>query len=223
MPAPSKWRGGSNPGSWRPGPTTSRCCSPKTSHLCEARLTARSPMWEHRCKRLHRSRRRRRRRGRASAWGSHNASGSVSAVRHRRLNRGGTLMRGRTGTLGSTGNRLLVRWSRLFAAITALMLVLTACGGAGGGDTTAATTADTTADEEPSGDPIKIGGTLGLTGIYSGPSAGYEIAYRYWADQVNANGGLLGRPVELIIYDYDSTPQGAHQLHPRLINGAQIH
>ena len=38
-------------------------------------------------------------------------------------------MRGSTGAFGATGNRLLTRWSRLLAAVTALMLVLTACGG----------------------------------------------------------------------------------------------
>ena len=70
----------------------------------------------------------------------------------------------------------------------------------------------------PSGDPIKVGGTLGLTGVFSGPSAGYLATYEYWAEQVNAGSGLLGRPVELIIYDDESTAATAQTLYQRLIN-----
>lgn len=137
----------------------------------------------------------------------------------------------------TSGKRLL----RLWALAAALSLVLAACGGDGTTDTSASattpstsaetspdttpeTTPDTSTDttggetSEPSGDPIVIGGTLGLTGIYSGPSAGYEVTYNYWADGVNANGGLLGRPVELIIYDDESNPTVAQQLYQRLIN-----
>ena len=50
-----------------------------------------------------------------------------------------------------------------------------------------------------SDEPIVIGGTLGLTGAFSGPSAGYKVAYDYWLEEINAAGGLLGRPVEMRI------------------------
>jgi branched-chain amino acid transport system substrate-binding protein len=76
-------------------------------------------------------------------------------------------------------------------------------------------------DEQTSGnsnDPIVIGGTLGLTGAYSGPSAAYKATYQFWADKVNAGGGLLGRKVELKIYDDESNPTTAQQLYQRLIN-----
>jgi branched-chain amino acid transport system substrate-binding protein len=75
---------------------------------------------------------------------------------------------------------------------------------------------------EPSGEPIKIGGTLGLTGAFAGPSAGYKVAYDYWLERVNAEGGLLGRPVEMIIYDDESTPATAQTLYQRLINEDQV-
>ncbi len=84
----------------------------------------------------------------------------------------------------------------------------TAGGSASGGSGSAA----------PSGDPIVIGGTLGLTGAYSGPSAGYKAAYDYWLQQVNASGGLLGRPVEMRILDDESNPTTAQQLYQTLIN-----
>lgn len=65
----------------------------------------------------------------------------------------------------------------------------------------------------PSGDPIVIGGSLGLTGMYSGPSAGYKVAYEYAVDEMNKNGGLLGRPVELKLYDDESNATTAQQLY----------
>ena len=49
--------------------------------------------------------------------------------------------------------------------------------------------------------PIRIGGSLPLTGAYADTGLWVERGYRYWAEQVNASDGLLGRPVELIIYD----------------------
>jgi branched-chain amino acid transport system substrate-binding protein len=80
-------------------------------------------------------------------------------------------------------------------------------------------------DAEGQGDPdepIVIGGTLGLTGNFSGPSAAYQAAYEYWVDQVNQDGGLLGREVELKLYDDESDATTAQQLFQRLINDDQV-
>lgn len=49
--------------------------------------------------------------------------------------------------------------------------------------------------------PIKIGGSLPLTGAYADTGIWVERGYRHWAETINAAGGLLGRPVELILYD----------------------
>jgi branched-chain amino acid transport system substrate-binding protein len=65
--------------------------------------------------------------------------------------------------------------------------------------------------------PILIGGSLGLTGPFSGPSAVYKAIYEYWADRVNREGGLLGRPVRLIIYDDEGKPAVAQALYQRLL------
>ena len=108
------------------------------------------------------------------------------------------------------------RW--LITLLAATSLVASACatddeneGGGGGGGAAA------TSDE-----PIVIGGTLGLTGTFSGPSAGYKVAYDYWVEQINEAGGLLGRPVEMKIYDDESTPATAQQLYQTLINDDQV-
>lgn len=104
--------------------------------------------------------------------------------------------------------------SRVFAPIAAAAALIVALGGCAAADTQdpAATT-----DE-----PIVIGGTLGLTGIYSGPSAAYKTTYEYWADQVNEDGGILGRQVELKLYDDESNPTVAQQLYQQLINEDEV-
>jgi branched-chain amino acid transport system substrate-binding protein len=70
--------------------------------------------------------------------------------------------------------------------------------------------------------PIVIGGTLGLTGAYSGPSVAYKATYDFWAKQINADGGLLGRKVQIKIYDDESNPTTAQQLYQRLINDDKV-
>jgi branched-chain amino acid transport system substrate-binding protein len=116
----------------------------------------------------------------------------------------------------------------LVVLVCVMALLAAACSGAAdetttttaaSGDTQATTTTTgatptTAADAEP----IVIGGSLGLTGAFAGPSAGYKASYDYWLEQINANGGLLGRPVEMIIYDDESTPATAQSLYERLIN-----
>ena len=56
----------------------------------------------------------------------------------------------------------------------------------------------------PPGTPIKIGGSLPLTGIYSESAKWIKAAYDWWAEDINKKGGLLNRPVKLIIYDDES-------------------
>jgi branched-chain amino acid transport system substrate-binding protein len=69
-------------------------------------------------------------------------------------------------------------------------------------DTTAApASTDTTAAAGPSGEPIKIGTSLPLTGGKSVPGTAAKQGYEVWQDMINSAGGLLGRPVELVIKD----------------------
>lgn len=103
--------------------------------------------------------------------------------------------------------------SRVFVPIAAAAALLVALGGCAADTEEPATTTD---------EPIVIGGTLGLTGIYSGPSAAYQTTYEYWADQVNEDGGILGRQVELKIYDDESNPTVAQQLYQQLINEDEV-
>jgi len=55
--------------------------------------------------------------------------------------------------------------------------------------------------------PITIGTSLSFTGDFSDDGKAMAQGYQLWADTVNKNGGLLGRPVKLVILHDDSTEQ----------------
>ncbi len=56
---------------------------------------------------------------------------------------------------------------------------------------------------------IRFGVSLGLTGRYSAMSAMQEKGFRLWEKDVNDRGGILGRKVELVIYNDNSDPRTA--------------
>ena len=58
-------------------------------------------------------------------------------------------------------------------------------------------------------EPIKIGMPIALTGPSGGIGAQMRRACEFWAKQVNAAGGLLGRPIELLIEDTAGNPATA--------------
>ena len=57
--------------------------------------------------------------------------------------------------------------------------------------------------------PIVIGGSLPLTGRFAETAKWIEKGMKYWASEINAQGGLLGRQVEFIIYDDESDAKKA--------------
>src|SRR5436189_5279032 len=60
--------------------------------------------------------------------------------------------------------------------------------------------------QTPSGEPIKIGFGMALTGPLAPNGKMSLVAMKIWEEDVNAKGGLLGRPVKLIYYDDQSNP-----------------
>ncbi|HEY4171580.1 MAG TPA: ABC transporter substrate-binding protein, partial [Rhodopila sp.] len=58
-------------------------------------------------------------------------------------------------------------------------------------------------------DSIKIGLPVALTGPLGGIGTQMKRACDFWAKQVNAKGGLLGRPVELLAVDTAANPATA--------------
>jgi branched-chain amino acid transport system substrate-binding protein len=68
------------------------------------------------------------------------------------------------------------------------------------------------------GDPIVIGTSLPLTGMFSIPGSKHQEGYELCVNQINEQGGLLGRPVQLIVQDNRSDTEQAISQYERLIN-----
>ena len=80
----------------------------------------------------------------------------------------------------------------------------------------AATGASTAAFAQ--GAPIKIGLAIAQTGpLGAGGKAGL-IGQQMWRDDINAKGGLLGRKVELIVYDDQSNPSTTPGIYTKLLD-----
>ena len=58
--------------------------------------------------------------------------------------------------------------------------------------------------QAPSGQPIKIGFSMSLTGPLSPTASQALLGMKIWEEEINAKGGLLGRPVKLVYYDDQS-------------------
>jgi len=71
-----------------------------------------------------------------------------------------------------------------------------------------ATIALSTSASAQSGEPIKIGFGMAMTGGLGPNGKSALLAEKIWEEDVNAKGGLLGRKVKLIYYDDQTNPAG---------------
>ena len=69
-----------------------------------------------------------------------------------------------------------------------------------------------------SGNPIKIGYGISQTGGLAPNGKSALLAQRIWEDDVNAKGGLLGRPVKLVYYDDQTNPATVPALYQKLLD-----
>ena len=67
-------------------------------------------------------------------------------------------------------------------------------------------------------EPITIGFGMGLTGGLAAAGKSALLAMQIWQDDVNAKGGLLGRPVRLINYDDQSNPATVPGIYTKLLD-----
>jgi branched-chain amino acid transport system substrate-binding protein len=67
-------------------------------------------------------------------------------------------------------------------------------------------------------EPIRIGFGESLTGSLAVVGKSGILAMQIWAEQVNAKGGLLGRPVKLVYYDTQSNPANVPGLYVKLLD-----
>ena len=89
----------------------------------------------------------------------------------------------------------------------AAMLLCVACGG-GGGD----------ADDNS----IKVGAIFDLTGPTADVGTDYGDGVRGFADWINAQGGIEGRPIDLIFQDYGYQVDRAEQLYSQFVNEGAV-
>jgi branched-chain amino acid transport system substrate-binding protein len=67
-------------------------------------------------------------------------------------------------------------------------------------------------------EPIKIGFSMALTGPLAPNGKQALLGAQIWAEEINANGGLLGRKVELINYDDQSNPANVPGIYTKLLD-----
>src|SRR5438132_7999036 len=76
----------------------------------------------------------------------------------------------------------------------------------------------TTVASAQSGEPIKIGFGMSLTGPLAANGKQALLGMKIWEEETNAAGGLLGRPVKLIYYDDQSNPSTVPGIYTKLLD-----
>jgi branched-chain amino acid transport system substrate-binding protein len=66
--------------------------------------------------------------------------------------------------------------------------------------------------------PIKIGMSMAQTGGLAGGGKASLLGIEIWRDEVNAKGGLLGRKVELVVYDDKSSASETPAIYAKLLD-----
>src|SRR6266849_6827323 len=69
-----------------------------------------------------------------------------------------------------------------------------------------------------SGEPIKIGFGMAQTGGLAPNGKSALLAQKIWEEDINAKGGLLGRPVKLVYYDDQTNPATVPGIYTKLLD-----
>ena len=70
--------------------------------------------------------------------------------------------------------------------------------------------------------PIRIGATLSQTGLYAAPGQNQLRGYQLCVKHLNDKGGVVGRKLELVLYEDGSDPATAVRLYERLITQDKV-
>jgi branched-chain amino acid transport system substrate-binding protein len=100
---------------------------------------------------------------------------------------------------------MVSRFNSLISAVSALAVAAVVAFGANGA-------------AAQSGEPIKIGFSMAMTGGLAANGKSALLAQKIWEEDVNAKGGLLGRPVKLIYYDDQSNPATVPGIYTKLLD-----
>ena len=69
-----------------------------------------------------------------------------------------------------------------------------------------------------SGNPITIGFAMSLTGPLAANGKQALLGMQIWEEEINAKGGLLGRPVKLVYYDDQTNPSTVPGIYTKLLD-----
>ena len=94
--------------------------------------------------------------------------------------------------------------------VVALVATLFLCFGCGGGDA------------EPDDNSIKVGAIFDLTGPTADVGTDYGDGVRGFADWINSQGGIEGRPIDLIYQDYGYQVDRAEQLYSQFVSEGAV-
>jgi branched-chain amino acid transport system substrate-binding protein len=70
--------------------------------------------------------------------------------------------------------------------------------------------------------PIRIGSCLSLTGPVADNSRSAQLAHEIWREDINRQGGLLGRPVEFVRYDDHADASQVPCIYKRLLDEDRV-
>ena len=73
-----------------------------------------------------------------------------------------------------------------------------------------------------SNETVRIGVTLSLTGKFSVMGNDQKNGYKLWQNHINSRGGLLGRKVEVLVYDDKSDPETAKAIYEQMIINEKV-
>ena len=101
----------------------------------------------------------------------------------------------------------------------AMLFVLAACGASASSSAPASvaapsTTSSSTAGQSAaaSGEPVRIGLSTPITGNFAENGVGTQIAVEMAVEEINAAGGINGRPLEVVVQDSKSDPTQSAQI-----------
>src|SRR5438552_8700564 len=73
-----------------------------------------------------------------------------------------------------------------------------------------------------SGEPIKIGYGISQTGGLAPNGKSALLAQKSWEEDINAKGGLLGRPGKLVYYDDQTNPATVPGIYTKLLDDDKL-
>jgi len=112
---------------------------------------------------------------------------------------------------------LVQRAAALGISVSALTAMLAA-----GANAQGTPAAGTPVAAPPEGEPIRIGASVSTTGSNGRTGLYQQEAYLLYEAQKNASGGVLGRPIEFVIYDDQSDPTTGSRLYEKLITEDEV-